>query len=71
MHKFKRNEKATKRLKVHRETGSKGIPFKDEIKKAIHRISENPNAWSIEKDYGSILAVAHCHRQPDYWIERK
>ena len=26
--------------------------------------------YSIEKDYIYIIAVAHCHRRPDYWIDR-
>ena len=53
------------------------------------RISENPEAWSvehgevrkcilhkfpykllysIEKDFIFIIAIAHQHRKPDYWI---
>jgi plasmid stabilization system protein ParE len=26
--------------------------------------------YSIEKDHILILAVAHQHRKPDYWVER-
>ena len=26
--------------------------------------------YSIETDYIYIIAIAHCHRKPDYWIER-
>ncbi len=26
--------------------------------------------YSIENEYIYILAIAHCHRRPDYWIER-
>ncbi len=26
--------------------------------------------YSIEKNYIYIIAIAHCHRQPDYWIDR-
>lgn len=26
--------------------------------------------YSIEPEYIYIVAVAHCHRQPDYWIDR-
>jgi hypothetical protein len=25
---------------------------------------------SIEKDHIFIIAVAHCHRRPDYWVDR-
>ena len=27
--------------------------------------------YSIEPDHIFIIAVAHQHRQPDYWIDRK
>lgn len=26
--------------------------------------------YSIEKDYIYIIAIAHCHRRPNYWIDR-
>ena len=68
-----------------------GQQFKQEVRRAVRRIAEYPEAWSIE--HGSIrrcllhrfpykllyairgeliiiLAVAHQHRKPDYWIER-
>lgn len=67
-----------------------GLIFKNEIKSSIKRISEHPEAWSIEKgeirkallhrfpykilysiekDCILILAIAHQHRRPDYWIK--
>jgi len=27
--------------------------------------------YSIEKDHVFIIAVAHLHRKPDYWIDRE
>ncbi len=27
--------------------------------------------YSIEKDHIFIIAVAHLHRKPDYWIDRE
>lgn len=27
--------------------------------------------YSIERDYIYIIAVAHMHREPNYWIDRK
>ncbi len=27
--------------------------------------------YSIEKDHVFIIAVAHLHRRPDYWIDRE
>lgn len=26
--------------------------------------------YSIEVDYIYIIAIGHCHRRPDYWIDR-
>jgi hypothetical protein len=26
--------------------------------------------YSIEQDYIYVIAIAHCHRRPDYWIDR-
>ena len=69
-----------------------GRRFKEEVKKAAIRISEYPEAWSVERgdvrkcllhkfpyklmysvesNHIFIIAVAHQHRKPDYWIERK
>jgi plasmid stabilization system protein ParE len=68
-----------------------GRRFKQEVKKAALRVSEYPEAWSIERgeirkcllhtfpykllysieeSHTFILAVAHLHRRPDYWIDR-
>ena len=68
-----------------------GVVFKDEIKKAIERISKYPKAWpvmdedirkyimhkfpyslfySLEKNHLYIIAIAHQHRKPNYWIDR-
>jgi plasmid stabilization system protein ParE len=68
-----------------------GMRFREEIRKAARRISEYPEAWSVERgdvrkcalhkfpykllysieeDHIFIIAVAHQHRKPDYWIER-
>ncbi len=69
-----------------------GNRFKEEVKKAVKRISDYPEAWSVvkddirkcllhkfpykllysvEKDHIFIIAVAHLHRKPDYWIEKE
>ena len=26
--------------------------------------------YSIEENYIYIIAIAHCHRRPDYWVDR-
>ena len=26
--------------------------------------------YSVEESYIYIIAIAHCHRKPNYWIER-
>ncbi len=46
-----------------------GTRFRKEVKKAIIRICEYPDAWSIEVDHIFIIAIAHQHRKPDYWVE--
>ena len=69
-----------------------GQRFKKEVRGAARRISEYPEAWSIERgevrkcllhkfpykllysieeDHVFIIAVAHQHRKPDYWIDRE
>jgi len=68
-----------------------GKRFREEVRKAAKRISEYPEAWSVERgdvrkcilhkfpykllysnetDHIFIIAVAHQHRKPDYWVER-
>ena len=68
-----------------------GKRFREEIRKAAKRITEYPEAWSVERgdvrkcllhsypykllysieqDHIFIIAVAHQHRRPNYWIER-
>jgi hypothetical protein len=67
-----------------------GQRFSEEVKKAAIRISDYPEAWSIERgeirkcllhkfpykllysiesDHIFIIAVAHQHRKPDYWVD--
>ena len=69
-----------------------GETFKDEVASATMRISQFPQAWSIERgdvrkcimhkfpykilysiedDHILIIAIAHQHRKPDYWIDDK
>ena len=66
-----------------------GRRFKEEVRKAVLRMTEYPKAWSIErgevrkcllhrfpyklmysleKDHILVIAVAHQHRKPDYWV---
>ncbi|SFC45180.1 ParE toxin of type II toxin-antitoxin system, parDE [Marinospirillum celere] len=68
-----------------------GKVFRAELKSAIQRIADYPEAWScergeirkcllhkfpfkvlysIETDHLLIVALAHQHRNPDYWIDR-
>jgi plasmid stabilization system protein ParE len=68
-----------------------GKRFKAEVKQAIKRIIQFPEAWqkergdirrcllhkfpykilySIEADHLLIIAIAHLHRKPDYWVNR-
>ena len=77
----------------HYEIESQGLGkrFPEEIKKAIIRICDFPDAWSVERgeirkcllhrfpykvlysievDHIFIIAIAHQHRKPDYWVEK-
>ncbi|MBW1699940.1 MAG: type II toxin-antitoxin system RelE/ParE family toxin [Deltaproteobacteria bacterium] len=68
-----------------------GKKFKEEIKRAVSRITRYPKAWSVERgdvrkcllhkfpykllysieqDHIFVIAVAHQHRKPNYWVER-
>ena len=68
-----------------------GSRFREEVRQAARRISEYPEAWSIEigdvrkcllhrfpfkllysieEDHIFVIAVAHQHRQPDYWVDK-
>lgn len=67
-----------------------GNRFRAEVRKALLRIAEHPQAWvvekgdvrkcvmhtfphkilySIEEDHIFVIAVAHMHRRPEYWID--
>ncbi|MBI3755526.1 MAG: type II toxin-antitoxin system RelE/ParE family toxin [Deltaproteobacteria bacterium] len=67
-----------------------GKRFREEVRKAAKRISEYPEAWSVERgdvrkcilhkfpykllysveiNHIFIIAVAHQHRKPDYWVK--
>ncbi len=43
---------------------------KGEIKRYLLHKFPYKILYSIEKDYLYIIAIAHCHRRPDYWIDR-
>ena len=68
-----------------------GERFKEEIRRAVGRVVEYPEAWpvkrknireylvhkfpykilySIEYDHIYVIALAHRHRKPNYWIDR-
>lgn len=68
-----------------------GERFEQEVKRAIKRMIQYPQAWqkergdirkcllhkfpykilySLESDHLLILAIAHLHRKPDYWVDR-
>ena len=68
-----------------------GDKLKDEVKIAVIRICEYPQAWSVERgeirkallhkfpykllysveeDHLFIIAFAHQHQKPNYWVDR-
>lgn len=47
--------------------------FADETNRAIASVAKNPQRWPAYREQPSviqILAIAHGHRQPDYWKRR-
>ncbi|MBI3814204.1 MAG: type II toxin-antitoxin system RelE/ParE family toxin [Nitrospinae bacterium] len=67
-----------------------GRRFREEVRKAVKRIIEYPEGWSIDRgnirkcllhkfpykilysiemDHIFIVAIAHQHRKPEYWVE--
>lgn len=46
------------------------VKIKDDIQKCVlHKFPYNI-IFSIEEDLILIIAVAHHHRKPDYWVDR-
>ena len=44
---------------------------KDSIRRCLLHKFPYKIIYSIENDYIYIIAIAHCHRHPDYWIDRR
>jgi len=61
-------KKAAKRISEYPETWS--VERGDVRKCLLHKFPYKL-LYSIEEDHIFIIAVAHQHRKPDYWIERK
>ena len=47
-----------------------GRIFEDDIRRSLTHIFPYAVLYSIEADYLLIIAVMHCHREPDYWRHR-
>jgi plasmid stabilization system protein ParE len=60
-------KKAAKRIAEHPEAWS--IERGDVRKCLLHKFPYKL-LYSIEEDHIFVIAVAHQHRKPDYWIER-
>ena len=59
--------RAAKRISEYPKTWS---VEQGEVRKCLLHKFPYKLLYSIEKDHIFILAVAHLHRKPDYWIER-
>ncbi|MBC8259019.1 MAG: type II toxin-antitoxin system RelE/ParE family toxin [SAR324 cluster bacterium] len=44
---------------------------RDEIRKCLLHKFPYKLLYSIEGDHIFVIAVAHLHRQPDYWVDRQ
>ena len=60
--------KAAKRIAVYPEAWS--VERRDVRKCLLHKFPYKL-LYSIEENHLFIIAVAHQHRKPDYWIERQ
>jgi len=60
--------KATKRIAEYPTAWSKE---RGEVRRYLLHKFPYKLLYSIEPDHILILAVAHQHRRPDYWIERE
>lgn len=47
-----------------------GAQFRADVREALTRLSNWPLTTPVEADKIYIIAVAHLHRAPDYWINR-
>lgn len=47
-----------------------GGQFRNEIRAALSRIRMWPLSCTVESDHVYVIAVAHQHREPNYWVER-
>jgi len=45
-------------------------PIQDKVRKCILKKFPYNIIYAIEEDLIIIIAVAHQHRRPDYWIDR-
>ena len=43
---------------------------KDDLRRHLLHKFPYKIIYSVEKNYIYIIAIAHCHRHPDYWIDR-
>lgn len=44
--------------------------FKDDIRRCLTRVFPYAILYTIEKDCVLIIAIMHCHREPNYWHDR-
>ncbi len=49
-----------------------GKRYKEEVRTSLNRISIFPYniLYSIHENTILIIAIAHHHREPDYWVDR-
>ncbi len=67
-HKFLQEfRKGIKRILAHPYAWS---PIQDNVRKCVLKKFPYTIVYAIEENSIIILALAHQHRQPDYWIDR-
>ncbi len=44
--------------------------FEDDVRRCLTHVFPYAILYTIEPDHILIVAVMHCHREPDYWRKR-
>jgi toxin ParE1/3/4 len=47
-----------------------GRVFEDDIRRGLAHVFPYAVLYTVEPDYLLVIAIMHCHREPDYWRHR-
>lgn len=63
-------EEVKRGIRIIREYPDAWAKEKDDVRRYLLHKFPHKILYSIEENYIYIIAIAHCHRRPDYWIDR-